>query len=262
MSPTLEIEGKNIDQAIQKACQQLKLSRKELEYDVLSYGSSGIFGLGKSRKARIRVRTTGAASRVVNTRGDIAGGAKRQSDPDFSQPFSAPPPDRSESQEKTEDADTSLGMGKEVLQRIVDSITDDARVHVEEQTERVLFRVEGGNAAILIGKHGQTLEAIQSLIDKVVNKNNSNRIRIQVDVGGYLQNRKKRLIRNAERLAQKCRRTQRPVSAGLLNAYERRIVHIALKDNDSVLTRSTGDGLLRNLMILPRKAGEGRQRKR
>ena len=262
MSPTLEIEGKNVDQAVQKACQQLKLSRKELEYDVLSYGSSGIFGLGKSRKARIRVRTTGAVSSLGNTHGEVAGEALHRPDTDTAKPDLAPAPERPDPEKKTGETAKSLGLGRDVLQRIVDSITDDARVHIEEQTERVLFRVEGGNAGILIGKHGQTLEAIQSLIDKVVNKHNSDRIRVQVDVGGYLQNRKKRLIRNAERLAQKCRRTKRPVSAGLLNAYERRIVHIALKDHDSVHTRSTGDGLLRNLMIIPRKAGEGRQRKR
>jgi spoIIIJ-associated protein len=122
--------------------------------------------------------------------------------------------------------------------------------------------VEGGNSAVLIGRHGQTLEAIQSLIEKVVNKNNHHRIRVRVDVGGYLQNRKKRLIRNAERLAQKCRRTKKPVTAGLLNAHDRRVVHLALKDTPSVRTRSTGDGPLRNLMILPSKSANGGQRKR
>ena len=262
MSPTLEIEGKNVDQAVQKACQQLNLSRKELKYDVLSYGSTGIFGLGRTRNARIRVRTAGESSATekasVNALRDQT---------------MAPTTDVVNRQKSTEteifgestkpvEPGNSAGLGRDVLQRIVDSITDDARITVEEQAERVLFRVQGGNSAILIGKHGQTLEAIQSLVDKVVNKHNSHRIRVQVDVGGYLQNRKKRLIRNAERLAQKCKKTRKPVSAGLLNAYDRRIVHIALQDNRSVRTRSTGDGLLRNLMILPNKADESRPRKR
>lgn len=262
MSPKMEIEGKNVDQAVQKACRQLNVSRHQLKYDVLSYGSTGIFGLGRSRKARIRVRITpeiAAAGRTATETAftDVPSTTQTGNATEGIQPESETTDDPTPSVVP----DPSIDAGKEMLQRIVDSITDSARITVEQQSERVVFRVEGGNAAILIGRHGQTLEAIQSLVEKVVNKNNSNRIRVLVDVGGYLQNRKKRLVRNAERLAQKCRRTKKPVSAGLLNAYDRRIVHIALKDNRSVRTRSTGDGVLRNLLILPNKTAEGRPRK-
>ncbi len=260
MSPTLEIEGKNVDQAVQKACQQLNISRHQLKYDVLSYGSTGIFGLGRSRKARIRVRVTPERTAAQSAASETASDDMRSTTDDASHRIH-PAPETIDDPTESVASDPSIGVGKQMLQRIVDSITDSARIRVEQQSERVIFRVEGGNSAILIGRHGQTLEAIQSLVDKVVNKNNSNRIRVLVDVGGYLQNRKKRLIRNAERLAQKCRRTKKPVSAGLLNAYDRRIVHIALKDNRSVRTRSTGDGVLRNLMILPNKTAEGRTRK-
>ena len=260
MSPTLEIEGKNVDQAVQKACRQLNISRHQLKYDVLSYGSTGIFGLGRSRKARIRVRVSAELSAAESAASETASDEMRSTTDDAADRIH-PDPETIDDPTKSVASDPSIGVGKEMLQRIVDSITDSARIRVEQQSERVIFRVEGGNSAILIGKHGQTLEAIQSLVDRVVNKTNSNRIRVLVDVGGYLQNRKKRLIRNAERLAQKCRRTKKPVSAGLLNAYDRRIVHIALKDNRSVRTRSTGDGVLRNLMILPNKTAEGRTRK-
>ena len=262
MSHTLEIEAKNIDQAVQKACRRLNLSPEELEYDILSYGSTGIFGLGRSRKARIRVRLnkddpgtdqTGRRTPAEDSPGSVLAGADSVTAQQDISPRQAA---------GSGETDTLVNRGRSLLQRIVDTITDDARIDVEKQTERIVFRVEGGNSAILIGKHGQTLEAIQTLVDKVVNKNSKDRIRVQVDVGGYLQNRKKRLIRNAERLAQKCERTRRPVSAGLLNGYDRRIIHIALKDNHNVRTRSTGDGVQRNLLILPRKTAESRQRKR
>ena len=262
MSPPLEIEGKNVDQAVQKACQRLNIPRQKLRYDVLSYGSTGIFGLGRSRNARIRVRTSGQTAPASGSGAKEAASGERSStdsDIEAAVPFDTQTlPDESVN---PFDGDGPVGMGRDVLTRIVDAITDNARVTVAQQSERVVFRVEGGNAAILIGKHGQTLEAIQSLVEKVVNKQNSERIHLQVDVGGYRQNRKKRLIRNAERLAQKCKRSQKPVSAGLLNAYERRIVHIALKDHRSVYTRSTGDGLLRNLMILPSNTAATGRRK-
>lgn len=259
MSSTLEIEGKTVDQAVQNACQRLNISRKELKYDVLSYGSTGIFGLGRTRNARIRVRTPAGfigAGNGVEVGADSEMPASR-SDVDDGEPAELPAP--LNETDGAADADDSVILGREMLQRIVDSITDDARIRMEQQPERIQFQVEGGNSAILIGRHGQTLEAIQSLVEKVINKHNHNRIHVQVDVGGYLQNRRKRLVRNAERLAQKCRRTRKPVSVGLLNAYDRRIVHLALKDYRNIQTRSTGDGLLRNLMILPRKTAESGQ---
>ena len=262
MSSTLEIEGKNVDQAVQKACQRLNLTPEELKYDILSYGSTGIFGLGRTRNARIRVRMNKAASAAENSGGQPPREEKAEPSGDRFVPVHADADVSVGKPDRSAEADRTLVQGRDVLQRIIDAITDDAHIHTEEQAQRVIFRVEGGNAAILIGKHGQTLEAIQSLVDKVINKHNSDRIRIQVDVGGYLKNREKRLVRNAERLAQKCRRTHKPVSAGLLNAHDRRIVHLALKDHREVHTRSTGDGPLRNLMILPSKPTENRQRKR
>ena len=264
MSPTREIEGKNVDQAVQKACQRFNVSPGELKYDILSYGSSGIFGLGRTRKARIRIRLN--ENVVVAEDADPNPGRDLISEPEDGDNQNLPPSagDSFEHGTITSGAEDRVSPGREVLQRIVDAITEDARITVDQQQERIVFRVAGGNSALLIGRHGQTLEAIQSLVEKVVNKNNSNRIRVQVDVGGYLKNRKKRLIRNAERLAQKCRRTKKPVSAGMLNAYDRRIVHLALKDNQRVRTRSTGEGVIRNLMILPRKSAdrESNQKKR
>ena len=254
MPPTREIEGKNVDQAVQKACQLLNISPGELKYDILSYGSSGIFGLGRTRKARIRVRLNEKA--VISEDADPTPDRRLISEPGDGGSQDGQPSDGDAVNDGVASSGTEdpVGPGREVLQRIVDAITDDARITVDPQPERIVYRVAGGNSALLIGRHGQTLEAIQALVEKVVNKNNSNRIRVQVDVGGYLKNRKKRLIRNAERLAQKCRQTKKPVSAGLLNAYDRRIVHLALKDNHSVHTRSSGDGLMRKLMILPRKS--------
>jgi spoIIIJ-associated protein len=262
MPPTLEIEGKTVDQAVQKACQRLNISREKLQYDVVSYGSTGIFGLGRTRNARIRVRMTEENASSKDGVDDRFAEKEAVADTEVEQAEHPNASDTLSTTGSSLDSGDAVDLGREVLQRIVDSITDDARIRVEQQPERIDFQVDGGNSAILIGRHGQTLEAIQSLVEKVVNKNNHNRISVQVDVGGYLQNRKKRLIRNAERLAQKCQRTQKPVSAGLLNAHDRRIVHLALKDHRSVRTRSTGDGLLRNLMILPSKSADRWQRKR
>jgi spoIIIJ-associated protein len=119
------------------------------------------------------------------------------------------------------------------------------------------MNVAGGNAGVLIGKKGQTLEAIQSLVDKIVNKhhNHNGKIRVQVDVEGYLATRELNLEKLALRLADKAKRIRKPISLGRMNGYDRRIVHMALKDDLEVETKSRGDGYLRKLVIFPKKNG-------
>jgi spoIIIJ-associated protein len=144
-------------------------------------------------------------------------------------------------------------IGRLVLQRIIDAITEDAKISVEQNDERIFFNVNGGNAGILIGKRGQTLDAIQSIVEKVINKHKENRTRVLVDIEGYLETRKENLEKLALRLAEKSKRTGKPMSLGQMNAYDRRIAHIALKDNPDVQTRSRGEGPLRKLVIFPKK---------
>jgi spoIIIJ-associated protein len=116
------------------------------------------------------------------------------------------------------------------------------------------LNVAGGNAGVLIGKKGQTLEAIQSLVDKIVNKHNDyhDRIRVQVDVEGYLATRELNLEKLAMRMADKSKKIRKPISLGQMNGYDRRIVHMALKDDQEVQTKSRGEGYIRKLVIFPK----------
>jgi spoIIIJ-associated protein len=100
---------------------------------------------------------------------------------------------------------------------------------------------------------------MQTLVEKIVNKKNTARLRVQVDIEGYLESRKKNLIRHAESLASKCKHIRRPVTVGRMNAHDRRIVHLALKDDTSVRTRSTGDGFFRKLVIYPNNTSTRRR---
>jgi spoIIIJ-associated protein len=122
--------------------------------------------------------------------------------------------------------------------------------------ETLVFKVKGGNAAVLIGKKGQTLDAIQYLVEKIVNRHSENRLRLQVDVEGYLENRKTNLENLAFRLAQKAKKIGKPMTIGQLKPQERRVVHLALKANPDVRTQSVGDGFVRKLVIIPRKKQE------
>jgi spoIIIJ-associated protein len=113
---------------------------------------------------------------------------------------------------------------------------------------------------MLIGKRGQTLEAIQYLVEKIVNKQNEHRVRVLVDVEGYLKTRKSNLQKLAAKMAEKAQKTQKPVTIGQMNAYDRRTVHLHLKSNSAVRTQSVGEGYYRKLIIFPKKGKRGRQK--
>jgi spoIIIJ-associated protein len=266
MPGSLEFKAKNIDSAVEKASDELKMPKEEIKYEVLSYGSSGIFGLSGTKKAKIRVKLPedmpvdglNAQSAEFNTETPPASdnydstGATGGMDIEVEEPFAS-----AHSQNRPPDPfpAESAESGRIVLQRIVDALTSDAKISLEESGDRLCFNVDGGNAGILIGKRGQTLDAIQTIVERVVNKRNKNRIRVQVDIEGYLATRKENLENMAIRLAEKAKKIGKPISLGQMNAYDRRIVHIALKDYPEVLTRSRGEGYLRKLVIFPKKPG-------
>jgi spoIIIJ-associated protein len=253
MAQSVELEAKTIEKAIEQACQQFSIDRDTLEYKIISYGSSGIFGLGRTKNARIRVFLP--ADTIVSNDETAAELPDDQKDNDgVKRTVKTLIAETGEEQPAYSLPEEPIELGKHILTRIVNAITSDADILVKEDRDRVIFNIEGGNAAVLIGKHGQTLEAMQALVEKIVNKHHSERIRIEVDVESYLKNRKNNLQRQAAKMAEKCRRIRRPVTLGYMNAHDRRIVHLALKNHDDVRTQSHGDGFLRKLMIFPKRS--------
>jgi len=124
----------------------------------------------------------------------------------------------------------------------------------------VSLAVQGESAALLIGKHGQTLDAIEYLLNRILVREASSAARIEVDIEGYRARRERDLTAAARRMAEKVRQTGKPATVDLMNPRERRIVHMALRDEGGVTSRSQGDGFLRKLVILP--AGKRRSEPR
>jgi spoIIIJ-associated protein len=255
MSPSLEFEDKNVEMAVKKACEKLNIPREKLKHDVISYGSTGIFGLVGTKKARIRVI-------LPKTSQDFKKEDKEDSTTKKQKTASLNKTLKSTEFQKDaaiDDIEPSLSeddpkeIGSEALKRIVDLITTDATISIKERSSRLFFNIKGGNSAVLIGKRGQTLEAIQYIVEKIVNKKRKERVGIQVDVEGYLEKRRNSLEKTAFRLAEKVKRTGKPATIGQMNSHDRRIVHIALKDDNMVRTQSMGEGMLRKLVIFPKK---------
>ena len=258
MSPRLEFEGKDVEKASQKACEELKIPKEKLKYDVISYGATGIFGLVGIKKAKICVTLPDLTPEDNTKEKDLEHNNKSK------KPVTEL--ERSTEQVPRDDKaiasipDESVNLGKNVLQQIIDLITIDAEISYEKQSDQILFYIKGGNVAILIGKQGQTLEAMQYLVEKIVNKHSEQRIRIQIDIEGYLEKRQNNLTSLAGRLAEKAKRSGKPITIGQMNAHDRRIVHLALRDDSGVRTQSVGDGFLKKLLIFPRKKYHGKRK--
>lgn len=254
MSEYLEFEGKDVESIAQKASKKLNIPFEKLKYKVISYGSTGIFGLVGTKKARIRVAVPEKPAKKTTSPRDAVKQERHAAEQKIDAANQEAPVDDAVSDQEKEVRQEALALsGREALQKIVDAITTEATVSIEPNTNRILYNIDGGNSAILIGKHGQTLEAMQYLTEKIINRQNDDRIRVRVDIEGYLKNRKSNLKQMAERLAEKVKRTGKPASAGQMNAHDRRIIHLALKDDSGVRTQSLGDGLYRKLMIYPKK---------
>lgn len=260
MPSQMEFEDKDVELAVKKATKKLCIPAEKLKYSVISYGSTGIFGLVGAKKARIRVTVPESLTQKPKKLrpapqpepDDLSG---RETDSELSEALTAPEPAPEMTPENPTRAldQATLQAGRDALQQIVDAITTGACISVQTESEQILFNISGGNSAILIGKHGQTLDAMQYLVEKIINRQNDDRIRVQVDIEGYLKNRKDNLKQQAESLAEKVKSTGKPASVGQMNAQDRKIVHMALKDDPAVRTQSIGSGLYRNLMIFPKK---------
>ena len=249
MGAEREFKARSIAKAVKLAAKELGIAPDDLQYDIISHGASGIFGLTGVKKARILVHPPPTAIADIAT--------VEEDRPYFADEGPATEPSDLHQQAPAEDEAAAkelvFQVGEQMLRRIVDAISPEAAIKVQRQNDKIRFNIEGGETGILIGKRGQTLEAIQVLVDKAVRRLNGHAVRVTIDVEGYLKNKEANLIRTAERVAQKVKSKGRPASIGFMNAQDRRIIHLALKDDQAVRTQSVGDGNYRKLMVYPKR---------
>lgn len=252
MPEVLEFQGRNVEKALENASITLNLPKSKIKHEVIAYGSTGIFGLVGVKKAKIKVFVPNKKVEAKYPKASETAIVEENK----KEPNEIQLPGVSEQSEENLHCDEELiGYGKKALGKIVKSISEEADIHSEQEKGKLIYRISGGQSGVLIGKRGQTLEAIQYLLEKIINKKSGNRIRVLVDIEGYLAKRKRSLQQMAMRMADKAKRTKKPVTIGQMNAHDRRIIHIQLKDERGVRTQSLGDGYYRKLMIFPKKQG-------
>jgi spoIIIJ-associated protein len=144
-----------------------------------------------------------------------------------------------------------VAFGRKSLQRILDGLAFDTEVEAEATEEQLRLTVIGEDAELAIGKKGQTLDALQFLLGKMVSKLLGRRMPVWVDACGYRERRSDSLIQLANRLSEEVSESGQTVALNPMSPQDRRIIHMALKDTPGISTRSEGEGIHRRLFIVP-----------
>lgn len=140
-----------------------------------------------------------------------------------------------------------------ILKGVFNCMDLDVNIETEESEEFTKINLSGPDLGILIGRRGDTLDALQYYINLAANRNIEKRVRFVVDVEGYRQRREETLNNLAFRLADKAKRKGRDVILEPMSPYERRIIHTALQNNKEVFTFSEGEEPYRKIIISPKK---------
>jgi len=236
----VEAEGDTIDRAIENALKLLGVERDKITVEIVSEGKKGILGFG-AQKARVRavLRKSAIDSRAAEP---------------------VPPGVQDPSTRMAETA--AMGAkAKEVLLEILNLMGVQAEVELKsaEQPDDALLEIRTENSGLLIGRKGQTLEALQYLVSRIAGERGGTEgPHVVVDIESYRDRRRKSLEDMALRLGEKAKRQRKTITVDALSAADRRIIHAVLQDDPWVTTKSLGQGSYRRLLIIP----EGDRRKK
>jgi spoIIIJ-associated protein len=217
----LEISAKTVEEATQKALTQLNVGLDEVEVTVLNAGKGGILGLG-SEDARILVKL------LI--------------------------PKNSEVSEVEE-------ISKDVLDNLLAKMGIEAKISIEKprtlpaeegEAEPVVINIIGDDLGILIGRRGQTLDALQYFVRLITSRKTKSRTPIMIDVEGYKKRRYEDLRILAANVADQVKARGSSIRLEPMSPYERRIIHLALASDVDVKTESMGDGDSRRVVVSPK----------
>ena len=213
---SVDIEAKTKKEAIALACKKLGATPEQLDIEVIE-GPGMLMSLFSGKKTKIR------ASRIASM---------------------------------PEKDNAGLQKIHKVLETIVDRIQTDATVEMEYRGDEILYTINGDGSGIFIGKHGQTLEAIQYLLNKIRLSRFRDLPHIQVDCESYRARHHASMVDLANRMSEKAKKRGAPVTTNPLSPGDRRIIHMTLKKDSSLSTWSKGSGTLKKVIIAPRKSAQ------
>jgi spoIIIJ-associated protein len=224
-----EFSGRNVEEAIEKGLKELGLSRDDVQVEILHEGGAGLFGLMGASPAKVKLIVKPLkglqAEKGEVVRGKLTG----------------------------IDLISAQKRAKEELGEILRLMGIEAEVATSLEGEKVVADIGSESGAILIGKKGQTLNALQSIVNLIVNRDEKTRTRVIVDTESYRERREKALVKMAREVADEVKRKGQPHELEPMNPAERRVIHLELKNDRDVETNSKGEGSYRRVVISPKK---------
>lgn len=254
---TYEFEGKTDQDAIENACRQLALTKDQMDIVILEPGSAGIFGLVGSRKAKIKVTIKQKEPQGVDDVAVEEVAVEKAEEVTVASEDVPPATDPETTAPNTREEE--IAIAKEALENILALIPmEGITVTGKLEDGSVNLNIDGDKTGLLIGRKGKTLDALQFIVNKIVNKSLEKRSRVIIDSENYRRRRQEFLVQMALKMGDKAKKMKRPVATNLLNPHDRRIVHLALRDDNELGTKGKGEGILKKVVIIPKKNGSSR----
>ncbi len=268
-----EFTGKSVKEAIARACEELHVDEESLEVEVLEESTRGFLGIVGQRDARVRVRKRDVRGRTTKVAQDQIPTARMGMNeaPDESrreveppekevQPTLSVPPQT----DSTPIDPVLIDEARTVLEQILSKIPAEAEVESSILNEAIYLNIKADGSGLLIGKKGQTLDTLQYLVNKIINKENApgHKVEIIVDTENYRLRQMENLREIALKTSQRVKRTLKPVSMAPMPPNERRIMHMILAEDREVYTKSYGEGPLRRIIVYPRRGAANKRRRR
>lgn len=248
-------QAPTVEEAVDAALLELGVQQDAVEYEVVEEPGRRVLGFGGGREAKVRVwiREQHRAE-IDNARNADRDVLATDDEPqsDSSRAAQAPPTFGETPELSDEDLDKVADAASETVRALLGYVGLEGEIEEYEGDEReIILDVVGPNLAILIGRHGRTLESLQALSSAITNRRLGFRYPVIVDVEGYRHRRRQKIEDMARRTADRVSRQHAPVRLRPMNAYERRVVHMALRSDSRVTTLSEGEDPFRGVVIRP-----------
>ena len=280
MKGSIRVSAKTLDDAITEALIQLGVTSDRLEYEVIEKGSAGFLGIGMKQavieawkkeeepevtvediiKEEFRAERKPEAPKKKEKPARVKEEAKAEPAAEVKKETAAEPAAAKEEPEEAAPVKKEVELAKvedQTIEAVSQFINDTLKaMNMEVKTSASIdedgalcIDMEGEHMGILIGKRGQTLDALQYLANRVANKHQDGYVRVKLDTENYRARREETLKHLAKNIAHKVKRNRRPVALEPMNPYERRIIHSALQSDPYVTTHSEGEEPYRKVVV-------------
>lgn len=242
MSEFVTKEGPTVAEALDAALEEMGVQQDAVEYEVVSEPGKGFFGsAGKPAVVKAWLKP---GIRIESEDDEI--------DEDAEEAISVAS-DEEPGEFTDEQLDAIADAGAATIQAITSRLGIEATVEEYEGDEsEIILDIVGDDLGILIGRHGRTLDALQVLVSAITNRRLDLRYPLVVDVSGYRHRRRLKLEEIARRTADRAARQQRPISLRPMTSFERRVIHMVLRDDRRVTTESEGEDPRRMVVVRPK----------